>query len=155
MSSEYKSLARVFGLPLPKKVGDLQSWRSKLRSSYRVLAKRYHPDRGGDPQKFTMVTAAYNSLKTYEPTQNHVRPRSPVELPPKAVDVTKDPRTEARLRRLLLCGFTPEHRDVLSAMYASALSQRPHEPDFSWADRLACTYAKRYGYTTPWQLSDC
>ena len=35
----------------------------ELRSAYWRLAKEHHPDRGGDPEKFKSISAAYASLK--------------------------------------------------------------------------------------------
>lgn len=37
--------------------------RREISAAYRRLAKKYHPDKGGDPEKFHEVTLAYNALK--------------------------------------------------------------------------------------------
>lgn len=34
----------------------------QIKQRYRVLAKRYHPDRGGDPRQMQRIIAAYNLL---------------------------------------------------------------------------------------------
>lgn len=36
----------------------------EINAAYRRLAKKYHPDKGGDPDKFQQVTEAYNILKS-------------------------------------------------------------------------------------------
>lgn len=34
----------------------------QIKRRYRALAKRYHPDRGGDPRQMQRIIAAYESL---------------------------------------------------------------------------------------------
>ncbi|EFH80694.1 hypothetical protein KSD_52560 [Ktedonobacter sp. SOSP1-85] len=34
----------------------------QIKQRYRLLAKRYHPDRGGDPQQMQRIIAAYHTL---------------------------------------------------------------------------------------------
>jgi len=46
----------VLGLPVSSSAAD-------IRQRFRELASRYHPDRGGDPQRFIEVRRAYESLK--------------------------------------------------------------------------------------------
>ena len=35
----------------------------ELRTMYRTAARRHHPDKGGDPAKFSEVTSAYMEVK--------------------------------------------------------------------------------------------
>jgi curved DNA-binding protein CbpA len=37
--------------------------RREINAAYRKLVKLHHPDKGGDPAKFQLVTQAYNALK--------------------------------------------------------------------------------------------
>ena len=41
--------------------------RSEIRSAYRALALKHHPDRGGDATAFARVVAAYNRLLMVAP----------------------------------------------------------------------------------------
>ena len=43
----------------------------EIKSSYKKLARKYHPDVGGDEKKFKEVSAAYDSLKTQEKRQQY------------------------------------------------------------------------------------
>ncbi|MFM2484121.1 DNA-J related domain-containing protein [Celerinatantimonas yamalensis] len=45
-------------LDLPKGANQAQ-----IQKQYRILALRYHPDRGGDPQRFSQICRAYQQLK--------------------------------------------------------------------------------------------
>jgi len=38
------------------------NFKAKLKKNYRVLAKKYHPDTGGDELKFKQITSAYTLL---------------------------------------------------------------------------------------------
>lgn len=38
----------------------------QLKSAYRKAAHKYHPDKGGDVEKFKQVKAAYEFLQTYQ-----------------------------------------------------------------------------------------
>ena len=49
---------RLFGLDIP-------FTGNALKSAYRGLSKKYHPDLGGDPEKFKDITKTYNFLKKY------------------------------------------------------------------------------------------
>jgi DnaJ-class molecular chaperone len=42
----------------------------QIKRRYRTLAKRHHPDRGGDPRQMQRIIAAYEFLKK---EQNHSR----------------------------------------------------------------------------------
>jgi len=42
---------------------DNSSSQDEIKSAYRKLALNSHPDRGGDPKKFSQITEAYNTLK--------------------------------------------------------------------------------------------
>ena len=48
----------------------------KIKSQYKILARRYHPDKGGDPDKFKEISEAYENLsdpnkkKIYDINQN-------------------------------------------------------------------------------------
>lgn len=39
--------------------------KSDIKKQYRHLAKKYHPDQGGDPQKMEMINGAYTLLIAY------------------------------------------------------------------------------------------
>ena len=41
--------------------------RAKIESRFRALAKRYHPDAGGDPDEFRRVQWAVEVLRRYRP----------------------------------------------------------------------------------------
>ncbi len=43
----------------------------EIKSAYKKLARKYHPDVGGDEKKFKEVSAAYDSLKTQEKRQKY------------------------------------------------------------------------------------
>ena len=43
----------------------------EIKSSYKKLARKYHPDVGGHEKKFKEVSAAYDSLKTQEKRQQY------------------------------------------------------------------------------------
>jgi len=34
----------------------------KIKSQYKILARKYHPDKGGDPDKFKEISEAYENL---------------------------------------------------------------------------------------------
>jgi len=40
----------------------------QIKRRYRTLAKRYHPDRGGDQQQMKRIIAAYEYLTREQPT---------------------------------------------------------------------------------------
>src|SRR3989442_4668855 len=40
----------------------------QIKRRYRALAKRYHPDRGGDQQQMKRIIAAYEYLTREQPT---------------------------------------------------------------------------------------
>lgn len=48
----------------------------KIKSQYKILARKYHPDKGGDPDKFKEISEAYENLsdpnkkKIYDINQN-------------------------------------------------------------------------------------
>ncbi len=42
---------------------------SEIRQRYRTLAKRFHPDTGGDPQRFISINEAYTRIITWIDTQ--------------------------------------------------------------------------------------
>jgi len=46
---------QILGLPYDASFGD-------IRQSYRALAKRTHPDTGGDQEQFQQINAGYNCL---------------------------------------------------------------------------------------------
>lgn len=48
----------VMGLP------SMVSWK-EIKERYRLLSKKYHPDRGGESQKMAELNRAYHILKTY------------------------------------------------------------------------------------------
>jgi DnaJ-domain-containing protein 1 len=52
----------VLGLPV-------NATRQQIKKRYRDLAKRYHPDRGGDQQQMQRIIAAYEFL-----LKEHTRP---------------------------------------------------------------------------------
>jgi DnaJ-domain-containing protein 1 len=45
----------VMGLPA-------SATQQQIKTRYRTLAKRYHPDLGGDPRQMSRLTAAYSIL---------------------------------------------------------------------------------------------
>lgn len=42
---------------------DLESDTEEIRLAYRSAARRHHPDRGGDPERFAQIAAAYRLLR--------------------------------------------------------------------------------------------
>lgn len=40
----------------------------QIKRRYRALAKRHHPDRGGDPRQMQKIIAAYEFLKDHQPS---------------------------------------------------------------------------------------
>ncbi len=44
-----------------------------LKRQYRIMAHRYHPDKGGDAEKFKKIVAAYEFLKDHKltPVDDH------------------------------------------------------------------------------------
>ena len=44
--------------------------RQQIKRRYRSLAKRYHPDRGGDQQQMRRIIAAYELLMRDQPKAN-------------------------------------------------------------------------------------
>lgn len=44
-----------------------------VRNAFRKLAKRYHPDKGGNRNKFEEITTAYETIKNMRGTSNHTR----------------------------------------------------------------------------------
>lgn len=38
----------------------------EIRTQYRRLAKKYHPDRGGDTRRMQAITEAYRAITTYQ-----------------------------------------------------------------------------------------
>ena len=49
---------RILGLPKDASF-------EHTRQQYRLLVKRYHPDTGGDPQRFIQITAAYERVVSW------------------------------------------------------------------------------------------
>ncbi len=47
-------------LSLPKLIT-----KEDIKKQYRFLARRYHPDRGGDPEKMEQINKAYSVLMKY------------------------------------------------------------------------------------------
>lgn len=43
---------------------------SEIKSAYRKLAKKHHPDTGGDQQTFAEISSAYDSIKDAQARQN-------------------------------------------------------------------------------------
>ncbi len=39
--------------------------KADIKKQYRYLAKKYHPDQGGDPQKMEKINSAYTLLLSY------------------------------------------------------------------------------------------
>lgn len=52
---ERQQALNVLGLPP-------NATRQQIKRRYRVLAKKYHPDRGGDPRQMQRIIAAYEVL---------------------------------------------------------------------------------------------
>ncbi len=48
----------IMGLP------SMVSWKD-IKERYRLLSKKYHPDKGGDAAKMAELNRAYKILKTY------------------------------------------------------------------------------------------
>ena len=44
---------------------------NEIKSAYKKLARKYHPDVGGDEKKFKEISAAYDSIKTTEKRQQY------------------------------------------------------------------------------------
>ncbi|QUI24372.1 DnaJ domain-containing protein [Vallitalea pronyensis] len=53
------SLLKAFGLPADANLDD-------IKERFRVLAKKYHPDNGGDAQDFIKVIEAYEQIKSHD-----------------------------------------------------------------------------------------
>lgn len=44
----------------------------QIKSAFRKLAHKHHPDKGGDAEKFKQISAAYNAIKDKKPApQQH------------------------------------------------------------------------------------
>lgn len=54
----------VLGLPS-------NATRQQIKRRYRILAKQYHPDRGGDQQQMQRIIAAYELLMKEQPQKGH------------------------------------------------------------------------------------
>lgn len=52
----------------------------ELKKQYHKLAKKYHPDRGGDDEHFKKITHAYNMLTNPEYQLEHERKKAPINL---------------------------------------------------------------------------
>jgi curved DNA-binding protein len=49
---------------------------SEIKSAYRRLAKKHHPDIGGDQQRFSEISSAYDNIKDAQARQNFDNPPS-------------------------------------------------------------------------------
>ena len=74
-----------------------------IRSAYRILARRYHPDRGAgsSAEKFRQVTEAYETLidpggrDTYDLSLQWAEPRVPVRVEPMVAQSGSHPIEDA------------------------------------------------------------
>ena len=41
----------------------------EIKKAYKKLAREYHPDKGGDPEKFKEISQAYSELTSTDPMQ--------------------------------------------------------------------------------------
>jgi curved DNA-binding protein CbpA len=76
-----------------------------IRTAYRILARRYHPDRGAgsSPEKFRQVNEAYETLidpgtrHRYDLSLQWVGPRAPVRVEPMVAQSGPYPKEDASL----------------------------------------------------------
>ena len=76
-----------------------------IRSAYRVLARRYHPDRGAgsSPEKFRQVNEAYETLidpgtrHSYDLSLQWTQPRVPLVVEPMVAQPGPFPQEDAAL----------------------------------------------------------
>ena len=47
----------------------------EIKNAFKALAKKYHPDQGGDENKFKEINEAYDTLKNSEKRQEYVAMR--------------------------------------------------------------------------------
>ena len=47
--------------------------KEELKKKYRTLAKKHHPDHGGDVEKFKLIQQAFNKLSTMKTTDRTAR----------------------------------------------------------------------------------
>jgi hypothetical protein len=66
-----------------------------IRKTYRRLARRYHPDAGGDPEAFRVLHAAYEAALAVAPP---ARPRHPFWVPAPETSVRSSARPTLSFR---------------------------------------------------------
>lgn len=76
-----------------------------IRTAYRMLARRYHPDRGAgsSTEKFRQINEAYETLidhgsrQTYDLSLRRAQPQPPIPVEPITAKYPPFPREDARV----------------------------------------------------------
>lgn len=55
MQKSFKNYYRILGV-------SIDAENEEIKAAYRILAQRYHPDKGGDPAEFRLIQEAYDIL---------------------------------------------------------------------------------------------